>query len=59
VTILSSIRKTSLDILFKHDIILVRDIADMDEAIFTKQSGLDVATARTLKREADELCLNP
>ena len=59
VTILSSIRKTSLDILFKHDIILVKDIADMDEAIFTKQSGLDAATARTLKREADELYLNP
>ena len=58
VTILSSIRKTSLDILFKHGIILVRDIADMDEAIFTKQSGLDAATASTLKREADELYLN-
>jgi hypothetical protein len=59
VTILSSIRKTLLDTLFKHDIILVRDIADMDEAIFTKRSGLDAATASTLKREADELYLNP
>jgi AF1548-like, C-terminal len=58
VTILSSVRKTSLDILFKHGIILVKDIADMDEAIFTKQSGLDAATASTLKREADELYLN-
>ncbi len=58
VTILSSIKKTSLDILFKNDIILVRDIADMDERIFIKQSGLDMAAARTLKREADELCLN-
>jgi len=58
VTILSSIKKTSLDILFKNDIILVRDIADMDERIFIKQSGLDTAAARTLKREADELCLN-
>lgn len=58
VTILSSIKRTSLDILFKNDIILVRDIADMDEQIFIKQSGLDTAAARTLKREADELCLN-
>jgi hypothetical protein len=58
VTILSSIKKTSLDILFKNDIILVRDIADMDERIFIMQSGLDTAAARTLKREADELCLN-
>jgi len=58
VTILSSIKKTSLNLLFKNDIILVRDIADMDEQIFIKQSGLDMFTARTLKREADELCLN-
>jgi hypothetical protein len=59
VTILSSIKKTSLDTLFKNDIFLVRDIADMDERIFIKQSGLDTVAARTLKREADELCLNP
>jgi hypothetical protein len=59
VTILSSIKKTSLDTLFKNDIILVRDIADMDEGLFIKQSGLDTAVAKTLKREADELCLNP
>jgi hypothetical protein len=58
VTILSSIKKTSLDILFKHDIFLVRDIAGMDEQIFTRQSGLDIDTARTLKKEADELCHN-
>jgi hypothetical protein len=59
VTILSSIKKTSLDTLFKNDIILVRDIADMDEGLFIKRSGLDTAVAKTLKREADELCLNP
>jgi hypothetical protein len=59
VTILSSIKKSSLNILFKNDITLVRDIADMGEGIFIKQSGLDTAAARTLKREADELCLNP
>jgi hypothetical protein len=58
VTILSSIKKASLDILFKNDIFLVRDIADMDEQIFIKRSGLDMAAAKTLKREADELCRN-
>ncbi len=59
VTILSSIKKSSLDILFKNDIFLVRDIADMDEGIFIKRSGLDTAAAMTLKKEADELCRNP
>jgi hypothetical protein len=59
VTILSSIKKASLDILFKNDIILVKDIADIDEQIFIKRSGLDTVSARTLKREADELCRNP
>jgi hypothetical protein len=58
VTILSSIKKASLDILFKNDIVLARDIAGMDEQIFIKQSGLDTVSARTLKREADELCRN-
>ncbi len=58
VTILSSMKKASLDILFKNDIILARDIADMDEQIFMKRSGLDMAAAKTLKREADELCRN-
>jgi hypothetical protein len=58
VTILSSIKRTFLDIFFKNNIILVRDIADMDEGIFIKQSGLDKSAARILKREADELCRN-
>jgi len=59
VTILSSIKKSSLNILFSNDIVLVRDIADMDEGVFMKRSGLDIAVARTLKKEADELCRNP
>lgn len=58
VTILSSIKKSSLDVLFMNNIILVRDIADMNEGIFIKRSGLDTAAARTLKREADELYHN-
>jgi hypothetical protein len=59
VTILSSIKKASLDILFKNDIIFARDIAGMDELIFINRSGLDTTAARILKREADELCRNP
>ncbi|NWF52374.1 MAG: restriction endonuclease [Nitrospirae bacterium] len=58
VTILSSIRKSSLDKLFKNNIILVRDIADIDEMTFIKQSGIDISVARVLKKEADELYHN-
>jgi hypothetical protein len=58
VTILSSIKRSSLDSLFKNNIILVRDIADKDEATFIKQSGIDTANARILKKEADELYHN-
>lgn len=56
VTILSAIKKNSLEIFFRNDIILAKDIADMDEASFLKRSGIDAYTARVLKREADELC---
>jgi predicted RecB family endonuclease len=59
VTILSSIRKNSLEILFSNDILLAKDIADMDEQTFKKRSGLDGNIARILKREADELCIYP
>jgi hypothetical protein len=60
VTILSSIRKNSIETLFKNDIILARDIADMNEQAFLRMSRLDANTARILKKEADELCLqNP
>jgi hypothetical protein len=57
VTILSSIRKNSIEALFKNDIILARDIADLDEQAFLRRSGLDANTARILKKEADELCM--
>jgi len=56
VTILPSARKKPLEALFRNDIILAQDIADMDEEAFLKKSGLDAETARTLKRQADELC---
>jgi AF1548-like, C-terminal/Restriction endonuclease len=56
VTILSSMKKNALEILFRNDIILARDIADMDEQKFIKRSGLDTNIAKILKREADQLC---
>jgi hypothetical protein len=56
VTILSSIKKNALEILFRNDIILAKDIADMDEHQFLRKSGLDAGIARILKKEADELC---
>ncbi len=56
VTILSSIRKNALEILFRNNFILAIDIAEMNEQAFIKSSGLDTGIAKILKREADELC---
>jgi len=56
VTILHSVRKNMLDALFKADIILAQDIADMPEETFAQKSGLDEQTAKILKHEADEIC---
>lgn len=56
VTILSPIKKDVLATLFRNDIVLAQDIADMDENAFKLKSGLDVKTARMLKKQADELC---
>ena len=58
VTVLSSIKRSSLENLFRNHIILVKDIAEMDETTFIKQSGIDTSTAKILKREADELYYN-
>ena len=59
VTILSSIRKNTLDILFHNNIIFAKDIADMDEESFIKKSGIERSIAKILKKEADALCLYP
>jgi hypothetical protein len=56
VTILSSAKKQSLDMLFRNNIILAQDIADMDEETFIEKSGLDERTALALKGEADKIC---
>lgn len=58
VTILPSLKKTSIDLLFHNNIIFVRDIANMDEKTLIKRSSLDTVTAASLKREADELYFN-
>jgi Holliday junction resolvase-like predicted endonuclease len=56
VTILHSVRKGMLDPLFRADIILAQDIADMDMEAFVRKSGLDEHSARILKKEADAVC---
>lgn len=56
VTILSSVRRSVLETLFRNRFILAKDIAIMDEQTFIARSGLERETARILKREADELC---
>jgi len=57
VTILTSVKKPILDILFRNNFILAKDIADIDEQTFAARSGLDIEIAGILKKEADELCL--
>jgi hypothetical protein len=57
VTILTSVKRNILDILFRNKFILAKDIADMDQQTFVAKSGLDIDIARILKREADELCI--
>jgi hypothetical protein len=56
VTILPAGRKKNLDALFQRGIVLAQDIADMDERTFVLESGLDTASARLLKQQADKLC---
>jgi len=56
VTILTSVKRNILDILFRNNFILAKDIADIDEQMFVAKSGLDREIAGMLKREADELC---
>lgn len=59
VTILSSIRKNSLETLFRNGIMLAEEITGMDENTFRRRSGLEPDIAKVLKREADELCRSP
>lgn len=56
VTILTSVKRNILDILFLNKFILAKDIADIDQQAFIERSGLDRNIAGILKREADEVC---
>ena len=56
VTLLPSARKKALTFLFRNNIILAQEIADMDERTFLKKSGLDSESGRLIKKEADALC---
>jgi hypothetical protein len=55
VTILSALKKKSVETLFSQGIILAQDIAQIDEYLFIKKSGLSPQNARLLKRQAREL----
>jgi hypothetical protein len=56
VTLLPSARKKTLESLFRNNIILAQEMADMDEETFLKKSGLDSESSRLIKKEADALC---
>lgn len=56
VTVLPSARKKELESLFRNNIILAQEIADMDERTFLKKSGLDSESALIIKKEADAIC---
>lgn len=56
VTILPSARRKFLEALFRNNFILAQDIADIDEELFLRKSGIDERTARAIKREADAIC---
>ncbi len=56
VTLLPSAKKKALESLFRNDIIMAQEIADMDEPTFLKRSGLDSESARLIKKEADAIC---
>jgi hypothetical protein len=56
VTILPSARRKFLEALFRNNFILAQDIADIDEELFLRKSGIEERTARAIKREADEIC---
>jgi len=56
VTILPAATKNAILSLISRDIILADEIAGSDEQTFFEKSGLDRATALSIKREADDLC---
>lgn len=56
VNVLPAVRQEALEPLFRSDIVLAQEIADMSEEAFLARSGLDSRTARLIKKQADELC---
>jgi len=56
VTILPAATKNAIQSLTSRNIILADEIAGMDVQTFLIKSGLDQATALSIKKEADELC---
>lgn len=58
VTILPSIKKPTIDTLFRNNIIFIRDIVEMEESSLIKISKLDITDVYSLKKESDELYFN-
>lgn len=57
VTILPSIKKPTIDILFRNNIIFIRDIVEMEESSLIKLSRLDITDVHSLKK-SDKLYFN-
>jgi hypothetical protein len=55
VTIMRAATKSAMTTLTQNNIIMMEDIAGMDENTFVKKSGLDRNSAFLIKREADEI----
>lgn len=57
VTVISGVRSGLIKTLFEHEIILLRDLAEMKIVTMTKILSLNEKKARILKRQAEDLCL--
>ncbi|MCK5426861.1 MAG: hypothetical protein KAJ34_04130, partial [Thermodesulfovibrionia bacterium] len=57
VTIISGIKSGLIDRLIKKNIILLKDLADMEVKDIKKMLSLPGKKAFNLKKQADELCL--
>ncbi len=57
ITILPAATKAAVQSLTSRNIILADEVASMSEQTFFETSGLDRATAFTIKTEANELCM--
>ena len=57
VTVISGVKSGLIKTLFDKDIILLKDLAGMKTGTIMKMLSLNEGKAKTLKKQADELCL--